>query len=110
MNYLIILVSFLMSLHSFAQTNADIQIKNGRILDGTGNSWFYADVAIRDGKIINVGNVNAFSAAKIIDAKGLIVCPGFIDVHTHIEGNELKNPTADNFLMDGVTTVITGNC
>lgn len=93
-----------------AQTRVDILIKNGRILDGTGNSWRYGDLAIKDGKIFKVGNLTDINASKTIDAKGMIVCPGFIDVHTHIEGDELKTPTADNFIHDGVTTVITGNC
>jgi N-acyl-D-amino-acid deacylase len=93
-----------------AQTHADILIKNGRILDGTGNSWRYGDVAIKDGKISEVGNLTNITASKIIDAKGMIVAPGFIDVHTHIEGDEIKTPTADNFIYDGVTTVVTGNC
>ncbi len=52
----------------------------------------------------------AGTALKTVDAKGLIVAPGFIDVHTHIEGDELKTPTADNFIYDGVTTVVAGNC
>lgn len=94
---------------SLAQT-ADILITNGRILDGTGNSWFYGNLAIKNGKIIRVGNTSGITASKIIDAKGMIVAPGFIDVHTHIEGGEISNPTADNFIHDGVTTVITGNC
>jgi N-acyl-D-amino-acid deacylase len=93
-----------------AQTNADILIKNGKIIDGAGNSWYYGDVAVKDGRILKVGKFQNITAAKIIDAKGMIVCPGFIDVHTHIEGDELKNPTADNFILDGVTTVVTGNC
>jgi N-acyl-D-amino-acid deacylase len=93
-----------------AQTPADILIKNGRILDGTGNSWYYGDIAVKDGKILKIGNFSNLTAAKVIDARGLIVSPGFIDVHTHIEGDEFKNPTADNFIFDGVTTVVTGNC
>src|SRR4051812_30879475 len=93
-----------------AQDKADILITNGRILDGTGNSWYYGDVAIRDGKILKTGSLHNITATRTIDAKGMIVCPGFIDVHTHIEGEEFKNPTADNFILDGVTTVVTGNC
>jgi len=107
-------LSFLACLLSFltlsAQTAADIWIRNGRLLDGTGNSWFYGDVLIKNGKIIKVGNVGANTASRVIDAKGMIVAPGFIDVHTHIEGDEFKNPTANNFIHDGVTTVVTGNC
>jgi len=95
---------------SLAAQQADILIKNGKLLDGTGNSWFYGDLAVRNGKIVAIGKLSAWTATKTIDAKGLIVAPGFIDVHTHIEGDEKKNPTADNFIYDGVTTVVTGNC
>lgn len=93
-----------------AQQSADVLIKNGRIIDGTGNPWYRGDVAIRDGKIIAIGFLEKISAKKVIDANSQIVAPGFIDVHTHIEGDEKLNPTADNFIYDGVTTVITGNC
>ena len=89
---------------------ADILIKNGRIIDGTGNSWFNGDIAISNGKIMYVGKPKNIIADKTIDAKGLVVTPGFIDVHTHIEGEEATNPTANNFILDGVTTVVTGNC
>jgi N-acyl-D-amino-acid deacylase len=88
----------------------DVMISNGKILDGTGNHWFYADLAVKDGKIVAIGKLKAQDAKKVIDAKGLIVAPGFIDVHTHIEGEEKGTPTADNFIYDGVTTVVTGNC
>ncbi|MGZ5134008.1 MAG: N-acyl-D-amino-acid deacylase family protein [Flavitalea sp.] len=94
----------------FAQEQVDILLKNGRVIDGTGNSWFYGDVAVTKGKITAVGKLSQVAANKIIDATGLIIAPGFIDVHTHIEGDEINNPTADNFIYDGVTTVITGNC
>ncbi len=88
----------------------DLIIRNGKIIDGTGNSWFYGDVAVKNGHIVKTGKLGNATADRIIDATGLIVAPGFIDVHTHVEGDEVKNPTADNFIYDGVTTVITGNC
>jgi N-acyl-D-amino-acid deacylase len=88
----------------------DVVIINGKIMDGTGNSWLYADVGIRQGKIIFIGKRENYQARKTIDARGLIVAPGFIDVHAHIEGSELSVPTADNFIFDGVTSVVTGNC
>ncbi len=98
------------SFHAKAQHNGDVLIRNGRILDGTGNSWYYGNILVDKGKIIYAGKNIEIDASKIIDAKGMIVAPGFIDVHTHIEGDEVKNPTANNFILDGVTTVITGNC
>lgn len=109
MKYLF-LAMLLFSLSAYGQTNYDIIIANGKILDGTGNSWYHADLAIRNGKIIAIGKLNHASADKIIDARGQMVAPGFIDVHTHIEGEEEKHPEASNFIYDGVTTVITGNC
>jgi N-acyl-D-amino-acid deacylase len=94
---------------AFAQ-EFDLLLRGGKIVDGTGNAWFYGDVGIKNGKIARVGQFPNATAAKTLDAKGLIVCPGFIDVHTHIEEDEFKRPTADNFIYDGVTTVVTGNC
>jgi N-acyl-D-amino-acid deacylase len=88
----------------------DVLIRNGKIIDGTGNSWYYGDLAIKNGIIVKTGKLDSVTATRTIDATGLIVAPGFIDVHTHIEGDELRNPTADNFIYDGVTTVVTGNC
>jgi len=103
--------SILLPLSIFSQQpNCDIIIRNGKIIDGTGNSWFYGDVAVRNGKIVGVGRQLNFTAPKTIDATGLIVAPGFIDVHTHLEGDETKDQNATNFILDGVTTCITGNC
>lgn len=111
MRYIKITLLFVItSLTTYAQTFCDVLIKNGKIIDGTGNNWFYGDVAIKDGKILDVGRSLQYITDKTIDASGLIVAPGFIDVHTHIEGDDAKNPTADNFIYDGVTTVIAGNC
>ena len=96
--------------YCFAQQQADVLIKNGKIIDGTGNSWQYGDVAVKDGKIIKIGKLTNWQAVKTIDATGLIIAPGFIDVHTHLEDDEKRNPLASNFILDGVTTCITGNC
>jgi len=104
------IILLLLAPFSLTAQQADVLIKNGKILDGTGNSWHYGDIAVQNGKIIAMGRSLKLTAAKTIDATGLIVAPGFIDVHTHIEGEEKRNPTADNFIYDGVTTVVTGNC
>lgn len=86
----------------------DVIIRHGRIVDGSGNPAFFADVAVKDGHIVRLGRVEG-SAATEIDATGLIVAPGFIDVHTHAD--ELpERPLAENFLRMGVTTVVVGNC
>lgn len=88
----------------------DLVIQGGRIVDGTGNPWFIADIGIREGRIVAIGQIRPEEAARVLDARGLIVAPGFIDVHTHIESGILRRPTAENFLRMGVTTVVTGNC
>jgi len=88
----------------------DLVIRNGKIIDGSGNSWYYGDVGVSDGKITFIGKKESYDTKKIVDARGLIVAPGFIDVHAHIEGGEMTTPTAENFIMDGVTSVVTGNC
>lgn len=106
-----LLLPLLLAAFSAQAQQCDVLIRNARIIDGTGNSWFYGDVAVKDGKVLQTGRLPAgITAARTIDAAGMVVAPGFIDVHTHIEGDELKVPTADNFLYDGVTTVVTGNC
>jgi len=98
------------ALPGFSQNGYDIIIRNGKIIDGSGNSWYYSDMAIKDGKIAVISRNIKAPAKKVIDAKGLIVAPGFIDVHTHLEGDETKDPEAKSFIYDGVTTCITGNC
>ncbi len=94
-----------------AQNNQpDLLIINGRVIDGTGNSWYHADIAVRNGKITAIGKNLPRQAARIINAENRMVAPGFIDVHTHIEDDEKRDPLAQSFLYDGVTTCITGNC
>lgn len=85
-------------------------IKNGLIIDGSGRQGFLADIAIKGEQIAKIGRLSKVKADKIIEAKGLVVCPGFIDVHTHGDRDILRVPTADNYLRQGVTTIIGGNC
>lgn len=88
----------------------DIIIAHAKIVDGTGSPWFYGDVAINAGKIAQVGNLGQATAKLLIDAKGKVVSPGFIDVHTHADDDLYKLPHAENFIRDGVTTIVVGNC
>jgi len=92
----------------------DLIIRDGRVVDGSGNPAFFADVAVKKGRIAAIGKLSG-TAAKEIDAKGMIVAPGFIDVHTHADevGETNARPfqkRAENFLRMGVTTVVVGNC
>jgi N-acyl-D-amino-acid deacylase len=87
----------------------DLVITNGRVVDGTGNPWFRADVGVRGGRIMRVGSIPVSQAREVFDAHNQIVAPGFIDVHTHVEGI-YSQPAAENFVRMGVTTLVTGNC
>ena len=87
----------------------DLVITNARVVDGSGNPWFRADVAIRDGRIVRIGHISPGTAKKLIDARGQILAPGFIDVHTHVE-SIYSLPAAENFVRMGVTSLVTGNC
>src|SRR5215210_4705604 len=87
----------------------DLVITNARVVDGSGNPWFRADVGVKDGRIARVGRVAASEGARAIDAKGRVLAPGFIDVHTHAE-DIYEQPDAENFVRMGVTTLVTGNC
>ncbi len=87
----------------------DLVITNARVVDGSGNPWFRADVAIKGGRIARVGRVAASEGARAIDAGGKILAPGFIDVHAHVE-DIYEQPDAENFVRMGVTTLVTGNC
>lgn len=88
----------------------DLVIKDGMVVDGTGNQRLRADVAIRDGRIAKVGRIAAADAAQVIDATGLIVAPGFIDLHTHYDAQVFWDPYLTTSGWHGVTSVVTGNC
>jgi N-acyl-D-amino-acid deacylase len=110
MRYLFVAFALCITLYAKTQTACDVLITNGRIIDGTGNSWFYGDVAVKAGKVIAIGKLTGYTAAQTINAQKMIVAPGFIDVHAHVESGIFQWPTADNYIYDGVTTVVTGNC
>ena len=87
----------------------DLLVRHGTVVDGSGAKAFRADVAVKDGKIVKIGDLAGARAAREIDASGLVVAPGFLDVHTHAD-DLAESPRAENFLRMGVTTVVAGNC
>lgn len=86
----------------------DLLIRNGRLVDGSGNPWFRADLAIRGDTIVAIGRRLTGEAERVIDVEGRVVAPGFIDVHTHAKSGLLEVPTADNYARQGVTTIFEG--
>lgn len=95
----------------------DIAIVGGKVIDGTGAPWYYADLGIAGDRITAIartrpGDVSplATAAAEVIDARGRVVSPGFIDMHSHSDLTLLGNPTADSKVMQGVTTEVIGQC
>ncbi len=105
-----VLVSLLWAaLPLLAQTNAyDVVITGGRVLDGAGNPWFAGDVAIEGDRIAAVGMVAGRDARLRIDARGLVVTPGFIDIHTHARRGIFEVPAAENCIRQGVVTLLEG--
>ncbi len=88
----------------------DIIILNGRICDGTGNPSYHADIGIIGDKIACIGRLKGAEAREIIDVDGLVVSPGFVDLHNHVDHAILAFPDAESYIMQGVTTSVVGNC
>ena len=95
--------------HAYSQNSYDIIISNGRVVDGSGNPWYEADVAINGERIVRIGDLSSDTGSQVIDANGLIVAPGFIDPHTHALRGILDVPNAESALLQGVTTLTEGN-
>jgi N-acyl-D-aspartate/D-glutamate deacylase len=104
----LILVASLLTTASLHAETFDILIRNGRVVDGTGNPWYFADIGIRDGRVAAMGRLTDADADVVIDASGLYVAPGFIDVHSHAEGGLARSDlkAARSLLAQGVTTVV----
>ena len=86
----------------------DLVLRGGRIVDGTASPWYKADLAIRGDTIVKIAPTITESASRVVDLKGLVVAPGFIDIHTHARRGIFEVPTADNYVRQGVTTLIEG--
>ena len=108
----IIIILICLALIACQKSNPDfdILITGGQIIDGTGSEPYAADLAIKDGRIVKIGDLANKRAQTQIDASGLVVSPGFIDLHTHTDRDLLKFPDIQNYTRQGVTTVLGGNC
>jgi N-acyl-D-aspartate/D-glutamate deacylase len=88
----------------------DLLVRGGTVVDGTGAPARTADVAVADGRVVEIGRLDDARAAEVVDADGLLVTPGFVDVHTHYDAQLHWDPTASPASWHGVTTLLTGNC
>src|SRR5438270_6111898 len=88
----------------------DLKLVNGTIVDGTGRPAYTGDVAVQDGVIVAVGPPVEGDATETIDATGLLVTPGYVDIHTHYDGQATWDPVLDPSFSHGVTTIVAGNC
>lgn len=88
----------------------DLIILDGTVIDGSGSPKVKQDVGILKGEIAKIGELKGVPATQVIDAEGLIICPGFIDIHSHADWNLLIDPKAESAIHQGLTTVVVGNC
>src|SRR5215510_9501012 len=100
-----ILTAALMCGAAGRQAEFELLIRNGRIVDGTGNPSFVSGVGMRDGRVAAIGMLANASAARVIDANGLVVAPGFIDIHNHSDETILEDGDAQSMVRQGVTSM-----
>src|ERR1700704_1463367 len=102
-------LSLLLQLSSAGFTQQfDVLIRNGHVIDGAGSPWYAADIAIRGGRIAGIGRFPGAQAKKTIDASGMVVAPGFIDMLGQSEATILVNPHLPSKIYQGITTEVTG--
>ena len=108
---LLVLTLFLFGavlLHAQGVASYDLIIRNARIIDGTASPWYRGEIAVRGDTIAQIAPRIDGKAAREVDARGLVIAPGFIDIHTHARRGIFEVPTADNYVRQGVTTLIEG--
>src|SRR5579871_859426 len=98
----------LVSLTPLLAQSFDLVITGAKIVDGSGDPWFYSDVGVRGDTIAALGDLASVQAQRRVDAKGLVVAPGFIDIHTHARRGIFLTPAAENYIRQGVTTLMEG--
>ena len=103
-----ILATVVLHLAAAQPPRYDVVLRNGRIVDGTGSPWYRGDVAIRGDIIARIAPSITDSLARVIDVEGQVIAPGFIDLHTHARRGIFEVPTADNYVRQGVTTLMEG--
>jgi dihydroorotase/N-acyl-D-amino-acid deacylase len=104
-----LLLSILFYSPLFSQTDRfDILISGAKVIDGSGAAWFYADIGIRGDTIAEIGQLANATSVVRIDGRGMVAAPGFIDIHSHGRRGIFQVPTAENYLREGVTTIIEG--
>ena len=112
--YLLLLLGFLLALTPSATTMSqgdapfDLVLRGGKIVDGTGNPWFHGDLAVKGDKIAALGKIDLKAGKRVIDVRGLVVAPGFIDMHSHSDFTILEDGKAMSKIMQGVTTEVLG--
>lgn len=87
----------------------DILIRNVKIIDGISDEPYFGDIAIEEGRIVGVGKISG-QAKRVINGDGLTACPGFFDIHSHIDRELTRTPTADNLILQGITSALAGHC